>query len=102
MPLTLQFFLQETMLMSKKKADRQLNENVTQRYRLWRDKLVKAVRQYTAFDNSCNYKLVKSENLVGLFTCVFVKEAEEDRLKDISVTTCKTGMGGYHGNKVCH
>ncbi|KAG9293362.1 hypothetical protein G9A89_007608 [Geosiphon pyriformis] len=89
----------KTMLMSKKKADKQLNENITQRYRLWRDKLVRAVREHAAFGNRCDYKLVKAENLVGLFTCVFVKDTEWKRLKNIDVTKCKTGLGGYHGNK---
>ncbi|CAG8490227.1 3671_t:CDS:2 [Ambispora gerdemannii] len=84
----------KTMLMSKKKADKALAENITQRYRLWHDKLVKAVREHAG-----NYKLVKSENLVGLFTAVFIKESEWTRLKNIDVMKCKTGLGGYHGNK---
>ncbi|CAG8558372.1 3905_t:CDS:2 [Ambispora leptoticha] len=89
----------KTMLMPKKKADKALAENITQRYRLWHEKLVKAVREHAGFSNNCNYKLVRSENLVGLFTDVFIKESEWDRLKNIDVTKCKTGLGGYHGNK---
>ena len=86
----------ETMLMSKKKADKQLNENITQRYRLWRDRLVKAVREFS----SAKYTIKVSENLVGLFSLIFIKESEEKSLKDICVKKCKTGLGGYHGNKV--
>ncbi|CAG8554414.1 8116_t:CDS:2 [Paraglomus occultum] len=85
----------KTMLMSKKKADKQMNENITQRYRLWRDRLVKAVREYS----SAKYTLKVSENLVGLFSLIFIKESEEKSLKDICVKKCKTGLGGYHGNK---
>lgn len=34
-----------------------------------------------------------------LFSCIFVKTREADRLRDISLITVKTGMGGRYGNK---
>ncbi|KKY22217.1 putative inositol polyphosphate [Diplodia seriata] len=38
-------------------------------------------------------------NMVGLFTCVFVKESERMRIRDMSAAEIKLGMGGLHGNK---
>lgn len=40
-----------------------------------------------------------SKQLVGLFICVFVRESESVRIRDIQVETVKTGLGGFHGNK---
>lgn len=42
---------------------------------------------------------MQSEQLVGLFTCVFTKDAELDNFKDIMITTVKRGIGGIYGNK---
>ena len=50
--------------------------------------------------SDCPYSVIHTENLVGLFTCVFVKNAEKATLRDISITTIKRGMGGRYGNKV--
>jgi hypothetical protein len=46
------------------------------------------------------YHLLQSSTLVGLFTCVFVKSHLRDRIKNLSTTEVKRGMGGLHGNKV--
>jgi hypothetical protein len=83
------------MLMSKKKADKQLNENITQRYKLWYDKLIEIVQQYT----NQEYEVLVSDNLVGLFTCIFAKKSEIGRIKDKDVAMKKTGLKGLHGNK---
>jgi endonuclease/exonuclease/phosphatase family metal-dependent hydrolase len=37
--------------------------------------------------------------MVGLFTCIFVKSAERQRIRDVSAAQIKLGMGGLHGNK---
>ena len=34
-----------------------------------------------------------------LYSCVFVKMSERTRLRDIAVSTVKTGLGGRYGNK---
>lgn len=48
-----------------------------------------------------NYQLLEIQNLVGLFTCIFVKESH---LKSGSITNLQsiqvsTGLGGTYGNK---
>jgi hypothetical protein len=48
-----------------------------------------------------SYVLLHTSNLVGLFTCVFIKQKERDRVRNISAAEVKRGMGGLHGNKVC-
>lgn len=47
------------------------------------------------------YHLLQSSTLVGLFTCIFVKSHLRDRVKNLSASEVKRGMGGLHGNKVC-
>ncbi|CAG8485344.1 14345_t:CDS:2 [Acaulospora colombiana] len=84
-------------ILTKKKTEKQNAANLTQRYKAWRDKLVKAVREYTAYGEK--YEVISSEYLVGLFTCIFVKESERKHVKNIDIATKKTGLKGYHGNK---
>lgn len=84
-------------LFTKKKSEKTLAEHISHRYKLWHDRLVQAVR--VAMPPDCPYVLVHSENLVGLFTCLFIKESYRRYVKDLCVTTVKTGMGGLHGNK---
>lgn len=75
-----------------------MSAKVTQRYRLWQDKLVQAVRVAMPVDSP--YTVVHCQNLVGLFTCIFVKNAEVGNLRDVAITTVKRGMAGMYGNKV--
>ncbi|XP_006457577.1 hypothetical protein AGABI2DRAFT_123432 [Agaricus bisporus var. bisporus H97] len=81
----------------KKSEDNGLSDKVTGAYKRWYDRLSAAVR--TSMSSSCPYVCVHTENLIGLFTCTFVKHSERQRLKDIAVTTVKRGMGGRYGNK---
>lgn len=82
----------------KKSEDNGLSDKVTRAYKRWYDRLAAAVRAATP---NCPYTCVHTENLVGLFTCIFVKSCEKTRLNDVAVTTVKRGMGGRYGNKVC-
>lgn len=45
------------------------------------------------------YELLHVANLVGLFTCVFVKTFERSKIRDVNASEIKLGMGGLHGNK---
>ncbi|KNZ49901.1 uncharacterized protein VP01_470g6 [Puccinia sorghi] len=74
-----------------------LSDSVSQVYRKWHDKLVATVRTFMPPDDP--YVVIHTENLVGLFTCVFVKSSERAKMRDIAVTTVKTGMKGRYGNK---
>lgn len=46
------------------------------------------------------YSVVHTENLVGLFSCVFVKSSEKAAFNDVAINTIKRGMGGRYVNKV--
>ncbi|THG99615.1 hypothetical protein EW145_g7230, partial [Phellinidium pouzarii] len=89
----------KTMLLGgKKKApDGSISEKVSRSYRMWHDRLVLAVR--LAMPPDCPYTAVHTENLVGLFTCIFVKSSERKGLNDVAITTVKRGIGGMYGNK---
>lgn len=63
------------------------SDRVSERYRAWADKLTQAVRMATPPTTA--YVKVHSEQLVGLFMCVFVKQSERDALRDVNITTVK-------------
>ncbi|RDB20337.1 putative inositol polyphosphate 5-phosphatase C9G1.10c [Hypsizygus marmoreus] len=86
------------LLGSKKKAeDGGLSEKVTGAYKRWYDRLMLAMRQAMPLD--APYSVIHTESLVGLFSCIFVKNTTRMSLKDVSITTIKRGMGGRYGNK---
>ncbi|KAF5371467.1 hypothetical protein D9615_009590 [Tricholomella constricta] len=86
------------LLGSKKKLeDGGLSEKVTGAYRRWYDRLIIAMRQAMPMDEP--YSVIHTESLVGLFSCIFVKQTERGHLRDASITTIKRGMGGRYGNK---
>ena len=82
-----------------KAADGSISQKVTTSYKKWYDRLMLAVRLAMPADEP--YTVIHTENLVGLFTCIFVKNTERTRLKHVALTTVKRGMGGRYGNKVC-
>ncbi|THH32183.1 hypothetical protein EUX98_g2010 [Antrodiella citrinella] len=80
-----------------KTADGAISQKVTTSYKKWYDRLILAVR--LAMPSTTPYTVIHTENLVGLFSCVFIKHTERNALKNISITTIKRGMGGRYGNK---
>ncbi|KAG8702323.1 hypothetical protein FRC09_004804, partial [Ceratobasidium sp. 395] len=80
----------------KSKTEGKISEKVSRSYKLWYDKLVYHTR--LAFGGE-PYTVIHSENLVGLFSCIFVRKAECISLTDPSITTVKRGMKGRYGNK---
>ncbi|KAF8812626.1 DNase I-like protein [Phlegmacium glaucopus] len=81
----------------KKKTDDGLSEKVTGAYKRWHDRLVLAVR--AAMPKDVAYCVAHTESLIGLFSCIFVKNTERPLFDDVSATTIKRGMGGRYGNK---
>ncbi|KAA1478437.1 DNase I-like protein [Dentipellis sp. KUC8613] len=81
----------------KRAADNATSEKVTSAYRRWYDRLVLAVR--LAMPPETPYTVIHTESLVGLFTCIFVKNAERVSLRHVALATIKRGMGGRYGNK---
>jgi hypothetical protein len=86
------------LLGGKKKTDDGLSEKVTGAYKRWHDRLVLAVR--AAMPKDVSYSVAHTESLIGLFSCIFVKNTERPSFDDVSITTIKRGMGGRYGNKV--
>ncbi|GAA5978401.1 hypothetical protein JCM10908_004340 [Rhodotorula pacifica] len=88
----------KSMLMGKKKAlDGKMSDSLSTAYRQWHDKLVQAVRMHLPADTP--YTVVHVGDMIGLFSCIFVKSSEATRLRDVALVTVKTGMGGRYGNK---
>ncbi|CAE6510720.1 unnamed protein product [Rhizoctonia solani] len=85
------------LLGSQKSKTEKISEKVSRSYKLWYDRLVLAVRLAMPPDDP--YTVVHSENLVGLFTCIFVRSSERVSLTDTAITTIKRGMKGRYGNK---
>ena len=76
-----------------------LSDKVSSQYRLWMDQLALSIRAAMPVD--CPYAIIHSENLVGLLTCVFVKQSVRHRIKSSAITTMKRGLRGRYGNKAC-
>ncbi|KAG4305382.1 hypothetical protein PORY_000938 [Pneumocystis oryctolagi] len=82
---------------SKKKDSKQLQEHMSSQYSAWKERLTNEI--ITHVQSEFEYCLLHSENLVGLFTCIFTKTSLKPHIKKISSVHVKTGLGGLHGNK---
>ncbi|KAI0092892.1 DNase I-like protein [Irpex rosettiformis] len=78
-------------------TDGAISQRVTTAYKKWYDRLISAVR--LAMPPDTPYTVIHTENLVGLFSCIFVKDTQVNNLRDTALTTIKRGMGGRYGNK---
>lgn len=86
------------LLGNKTKAhDGTMSQKVSTSYKKWYDYLVLSVR---LAHPGTPYHVIHSENLVGLFTCIFVKVSERPSIKDAHLNVIKRGMRGNFGNKV--
>ncbi len=81
----------------RKKKEGASADKVSSQYRLWQDQLALSIR--TAMPLDCPYTVIHSEYLVGLLTCVFVKQSVRHRIKSSAITTMKRGLRGRYGNK---
>jgi len=80
-----------------KAHDGTMSQKVSTSYKKWYDYLVLSVR---LAHPGTPYHVVHSENLVGLFSCTFVKVSERASIKDTHLNVIKRGMRGNFGNKV--
>ncbi|KAL4075459.1 Endonuclease/exonuclease/phosphatase [Scleroderma citrinum] len=86
------------LLGGKKKGEEgKISEKVTSSYKRWHDRLILAVKMAMPPDSP--YTVVHTESLVGLFTCMFVRNAQRASVTDAAIATIKRGMGGRYGNK---
>ncbi|GAA5868470.1 hypothetical protein JCM8547_006284 [Rhodosporidiobolus lusitaniae] len=69
--------------------------DVTGRYRHWRDILEDAVKGVLGEE----YRFVKEEKLVGLYTIVFARRAIKHQIRDLAFHRIKNGYDGMTGNK---
>ena len=90
----------ESLLMSSKKKEKKEHgekEHMSRQYRVWIEHLTRCINDCMPLEES--YVLLHSANLIGLFTCVFVRHRERERIKNVRGAEVKRGMGGLHGNK---
>lgn len=71
---------------------------MSRQYRAWRDFLVREIEDNMPADQP--YHLLHTASMVGLFSCIFIKESLRTHTKDLQVAEIKRGLGGFHGNKV--
>jgi hypothetical protein len=82
---------------SSKKKDDSHHEHMAYQYRAWRDYLCRAVDEIMGPTTS--YTLLHTTELVGLFTCIFIKSSERSKIRNVNSAEVKLGMGGIYGNK---
>ncbi|KAI8385673.1 Endonuclease/exonuclease/phosphatase [Blakeslea trispora] len=88
-------------LFTRKKID--LNETedaLSHRYKLWHDYLIRIISENYGYHN---YTVLKTDQMVGLFSCIFVRTNDLNRVFDVESTSVKTGLKvmnkSIHGNK---
>lgn len=90
----------KTMFLNKKKdSEKKVSKasHISPQYKDWQDYLIMGIRAKFGPDT---YQLIQSSNMVGLFTCVFMKSTISNmRLRGTRSSEFKTGLGGLHGNK---
>ncbi|CCX05306.1 Endonuclease/exonuclease/phosphatase [Pyronema domesticum] len=92
--ITAKSFLKKT---SKKKKAADQQEHMSHQYRLWQQQLTKSIETHMPRDEP--YILLHAANLVGLFTCIFIKTSIKPSVRNVAASTVKRGLGGLHGNK---
>jgi hypothetical protein len=85
--------------MGSKRRENHEKEHMSRQYRVWRDYLASTINDIMPIEEP--YVLLHATDMVGLFTCVFVKQKERQKVRNINSGEVKRGMGGLHGNKVC-
>ncbi|KAF2170733.1 hypothetical protein M409DRAFT_18705 [Zasmidium cellare ATCC 36951] len=80
-----------------KKKDPAEEQHMSRQYRAWRDHLTGCLDEHMPTNQT--YTLLHTTSMVGLFTCIFVKSSERQRIRHVHTSEVKRGMGGMHGNK---
>lgn len=80
-----------------KKAPKTTEERLPSSYQAWLDKLVSYVRLVMPPESP--FVVLSAENMLGLFTIVFVKSELHPRIRQVDSYMVKTGLGGRYGNK---
>ncbi|CAO3574882.1 unnamed protein product [Mortierella alpina] len=87
----------KSLLKGSKRAE---TETISKQYKRWQLYLTAKIRELYA-PMGVNFRLLECSNLVGLFSCVFVRDQEWENVRSewTHVDMVKTGLKGYHGNK---
>ncbi|KAG0222642.1 hypothetical protein BGW41_005887 [Actinomortierella wolfii] len=87
----------KSLLKGSKRAE---TETISKQYRRWQVHITNRIRELYA-SQGVQYRLLECSNLVGLFSCVFVRLEEYENVRSdwTHVDMVKTGLKGYHGNK---
>lgn len=93
--LTAKTMFQSNKRKHEKEAKVVTSTHISGQYKAWQDRLGTEIAH--AFDEK--YNLVHSNNMVGLFTCIFVKSNSLSAFRSVKSNAIKTGLGGLHGNK---
>lgn len=81
----------------KKKEKEPDEKSQAAAYQQWQNHLERQVS--IASSAREGYTLLQVRNLVGLFTCVFVRQDIRKRICNVEATNVKTGLKGRYGNK---
>ncbi|KAG1112587.1 hypothetical protein G6F42_014699 [Rhizopus arrhizus] len=93
---------QESFLSLTRKIEtiEEADELLTHRYMLWHDYLISII---DANFGKNAYKIIKTDQMVGLFSCIFVKTGLEEHIRQCDSNVVKTGFRlmnkSLHGNK---
>jgi WD40 repeat protein len=79
-----------------KKKDPLDHDHMSHQYRAWKDHLIRVINEHIPTQS---YTLLHTANMVGLFTCIFIRSSERNKIRDVCAAQVKLGMGGLHGNK---
>ncbi|KAF9197891.1 hypothetical protein BGZ49_001483 [Haplosporangium sp. Z 27] len=87
----------KSLLKGSKRAE---TETISKQYKRWQIYLTEKIQDLYR-PMGINFKLLECSNLVGLFSCVFVRDRELENIRSewTHVDMVKTGLKGYHGNK---
>ncbi|KAG0016609.1 hypothetical protein BGZ80_009085 [Entomortierella chlamydospora] len=87
----------KSLLKGSKRAE---TETVSKQYKRWQIFLTDKIRELYK-PMGVNFRLLECSNLVGLFSCVFVRDKEWENVRSdwTHVDMVKTGLKGFHGNK---
>ncbi|RMZ77215.1 hypothetical protein DV738_g4512, partial [Chaetothyriales sp. CBS 135597] len=81
----------------KKKDVDSTEQHQSRVYREWRDYLSKLISRYTG--GQYTYSELHTSSLIGLFQCIFIRQEERTRIRNVHATNIKCGMKGRYGNK---
>ena len=81
----------------KKKDLDSTEQHQSRVYREWRDYLSKVISRYNSSQYA--YSELHTSSLIGLFQCIFIRQDERLKLRDVNAMNVKCGLKGHYGNK---